>query len=354
MKVFFLGEVFRADAQTWIKGLKEYGDAEVVSWELPSRKGPFSRVLRTLDWLWACLFLRRKIKQFKPDIVLAYRITSYGFLGAWAGIHPLVVSQQGITDVWPPDTFSTPFKALIGKYALKKADLIHAWGEVMVPAMIELKADASKIKVMPKGIDIKSFVYHPEDKRWDKIIAIVTRSLAPDYRHQVILKAAKILKDINVPIEIYMIGGGERLDELKELTAKLGIEDMIYWKGRIANNTLPEYLCKSNMYLSVPITEGVSASLFEAMASGAFPVVTDLPGNSAIINHAENGYLVEVDNPEMLAQFIQKAWENKDLMKQACLKNRSYVEEYACYQKNMPIFVSAYRKLIAQESRNIR
>jgi glycosyltransferase involved in cell wall biosynthesis len=47
------------------------------------------------------------------------------------------------------------------------------------------------------------------------------------------------------------------------------------FSGRIPNTELPELLRASNFYISMPITEGVSASLFEAMASNCYPIVTN-------------------------------------------------------------------------------
>ena len=51
-------------------------------------------------------------------------------------------------------------------------------------------------------------------------------------------------------------------------------------------------LQQSNIYISMPITEGVSASLFEAMACYCYPIVTDILGNKSWITHRENGGLV--------------------------------------------------------------
>ena len=41
-KILFLGETYRADAITWTNGLKEFGDFEIVSWELKTPCGILS------------------------------------------------------------------------------------------------------------------------------------------------------------------------------------------------------------------------------------------------------------------------------------------------------------------------
>jgi hypothetical protein len=38
----FLGESYRADALTWTNGLKEFGDFEIITWELKTASTLFS------------------------------------------------------------------------------------------------------------------------------------------------------------------------------------------------------------------------------------------------------------------------------------------------------------------------
>jgi glycosyltransferase involved in cell wall biosynthesis len=348
MKVFFIGEIGHPNSETWLRWLREYGNCEIETWSLNRKRKIFPRFFRILDWLDACLFLGKKIKKSNPDLLICERVTSSGFIGACSGFHPFVVSQQGITEVWPQNSFSTPFKSFLAKYTFKKADMIHAWGSVMVPAMLELGAVESKIKVRPKGIDLNLFAFRPGDKSQEKIKAIVTRSLTTDYHHDVIIKAARLLKDKNIPVEITIIGDGFLKEELMKMASELDVNDIITWKGRILNKVLPGYLSEANLYLSVPSTEGVSGSLFEAMATGAFPIVTDLPGTKPWIIHGENGYLIPVNDPEALAEHILKAWNDKNFIKEAILKNRQIVEEKADFEKNMPVFLNWYSELVAK------
>jgi glycosyltransferase involved in cell wall biosynthesis len=96
----------------------------------------------------------------------------------------------------------------------------------------------------------------------------------------------------------------------------------------------------------MPITEGVSASLFEAMASNCYPVVTDIPGNQSWIKHRENGQLITIDNIEMLAKELLWAFENSEYRNTAVKKNRKFVEENADYNTNMEIIANKYHELI--------
>ena len=102
----------------------------------------------------------------------------------------------------------------------------------------------------------------------------------------------------------------------------------------------------------MPITEGVSASLFEALASGCYPIVTDIPGNRSWIKHRENGQLIPIDDSEMLAEEILWAFENKEHRNTAVSKNRQFVEENADYNTNMKIIADKYHELINTSKTN--
>ncbi len=46
-----MGETYRADAITWMNGLKEFGDFEIVTWELKRSNIGVSRINRLIELL---------------------------------------------------------------------------------------------------------------------------------------------------------------------------------------------------------------------------------------------------------------------------------------------------------------
>ncbi|RVT77525.1 glycosyltransferase [Flavobacterium sufflavum] len=349
-KILFLGESYRADAITWINGLKEFGNFEIISWELQTPNDSLhNRILRTLEFFFAPIAIRKIIRQRKPDMIIAERTTSYGFLAALSGLKPSAIAQQGKTDLWPEDSITIPLKKILQNYAFKKASLIHAWGPVMADSMAKAKVDMTKVLVLPKGIDLNQF----ENKNTanpDKISAIVTRSLLPEYRHEVILKAFGILHKKGINFSLTIIGNGKQLDFLKELAKELNIENKVVFTGRVINTALPKLLQQSNFYLSMPITEGVSASLFEAMACGCYPIVSDISGNQNWIRHRENGQLITINDFEILANEILWAFENTSIRNQAVTNNREFIEKHVNYKTNMKIIADKYNELIDTSS----
>jgi glycosyltransferase involved in cell wall biosynthesis len=347
-RILFLGETYRADAITWMNGLKEFGDFEIVTWELQKSNVGFSRFSRLIELLLTFFTIKKIAKSFNPDMVIAERTTSYGFLAALTGIKPVAIAQQGITDLWPHNSPLYPFKKILQDYAFKKANLIHAWGKVMTVHMLASKVDSSKILELPKGINLELFSFN-STQNLISIEAIVTRALEPEYKHDVILKAFGILKKKNIPFSLRIVGDGSMLKTLQKLAIELDIEKEVIFKGRTPNTRVAALLHNANFYISMPTTEGVSASLFEAMACGCFPIVTDLPGNRCWINNHENGILIPSKNHKILAEELQYAFE-RNIWREAVVKrNRKFVEEHANYATNMKKISQTYPELISNK-----
>lgn len=348
-RILFFGETYRADAITWMNGLREFGDFEIVSWELKSSSNGFNRIIRLFELAKAILTIKSIVKKFNPDMVIAERTTSYGYLAAISGLKPMAIAQQGITDLWPLNSPLYILKKRLQNYAFKKADLIHAWGNSMAEHMKESNVDMDKVMILPKGINLDFFQFN-DASDGTLINAVVTRSLEPEYKHDLILKAFSIVKQKSIPFKLTIIGDGTELKKLKWLAKELKIDNEVNFVGRINNNDIPKFLQQANFYISTPITEGVSASLFEAMASGCLPIVSDLPGNRCWIQQKENGILVTIENEIKLAEEIEWAFKNTDFTKKAIVENRKFVEENANYKINMKKIAFTYHDLIEIKS----
>lgn len=349
-KILFLGETYRADAITWIKGLQEFGDFEVITWELQSPSTSLrNRLLRIFEYLFCIYKIKKIVKLQKPDIVIAERATSYGFLAALCGIKIKIVAQQGISDLWPHGSILYPVKKVIQNYAFKKATLVHAWGEAMLPAMINAKVPLSKIMVLPKGIDLKIF----ESKNThnsEKLTAVVTRSLFPEYGHETILKAFADIKNQGIQFDLTIVGDGNTRNYLEKIARELKIENSVHFLGKITNRKLPKILQNHQFYVSMPTTEGVSASLFEAMACKCYPIVSDIAGNQAFIIHRKNGQLIPINSASELAKALILAHQNKIDTDIAVQHNLEFIQKNANYHTNMSIIATKYHELINQNS----
>jgi glycosyltransferase involved in cell wall biosynthesis len=345
MRILFLGEILRADAQSWIKGIESNSHSKITTIEIQQTN---HRVLRFIYAFKLCIKL---IIEDKYDIVLAERITSYGFLSLFVKSKIKIVAQQGITDVYPDSIFSNLFKSLIAKTVIKHVDLIHAWGNAMVPALVDLGAQPDKILVLAKGLDLNLYTFANQLAQQPlPLKAIVTRSLEKDYQHWNIIDAVAILNNQGIHLEVDLVGSGSLAEMLKNRAHEKNVSHLVNFLGRIPNDELPTLLAQCPIYLSVPATEGVSSSLFEAMASGCFPIVTDLPGNRAFIKPKQNGDLVPVNNAHALANAIAAFSSNPSQFVEAIIENRKFIDDNANRTNNMKVFWAKYEELMASKN----
>ncbi|MBS1688503.1 MAG: glycosyltransferase family 4 protein [Bacteroidetes bacterium] len=351
IKILLLADML-ANTRQWVDGLERYGNAEVTVLELRNR----NKLKRIAEWINILFTIRKKVRSCQPDIVIGYRLTSYGFLAAWSGFKPCVLASQGITDVWPEHHWTTPLKAALARYAIKRADMIHAWGAHMAVSIFELGAEEAQMFIMPRGIDTEIFSM-PEGKEnhtnGRTFTMCVTRGLYPEYNHIVILKAVKRLADEGFGIQLTIAGTGAEQENIQNFITANALEKIVCLTGYIPNKELPSLLQQSDIYLSMPSTEGVSASLLEAMSCGCFPIVSDIVANRVLVKTGENGYLAALDDVNDLCSKIKAIINNPDLFRNAVLENRDYVMRNASLKTNMPLFVGKYKELIIAKSKSV-
>lgn len=352
MKICFLGDASHTNTQTWVNYFtNELGhDVHVITFsqvESLTNKVKIYRLCgpRTKTFLRYILCipeLKKVICAISPDILIGYRITSYGFMAASTRFHPLVLATQGQNIAYN----ASKVKACFSKYAIKRADLIHSWGKHMTRKLIEFGADPKKIFTLPRGIDTNLFV--PCTRRLSDIQnykLITTRGLSQDYNHDQILNAISILAKSKKNFKFIFVGDGLYKARLAQRVNKLRIESYVDFVGRVDYSDVPTYLKVADIYISTVPTDGVSASLLEAMACGIFPILINNAANKLWIKDGVNGYLVNCGDHEELARKIRSALENSEYRRKATEMNRKFVVEKASIANNMKSFENAWTKL---------
>jgi len=355
MKILFLGEPDSPNTQSWIEGLRIEGCEVVLASVRADGTGdaiaignpnlpPRLRVLSGVS------HLKKIISEIKPDLILAYRVTSYGYLAAKTGFHPLVIAAQNEQIVYLPNPtfFRRKFLERCAKFAIRKADLIHAWSDNLADGLIKFGADPSRVMTLHRGIDMSIF----EDSRSHEFnkntpVFISTRSLAPEYRIEKVLDAFALLL-AKVPDAILNIAGsGSEEEALKKHTEVLKIDKNVIFHGRTNHKELVSLLKKSDIYISVIETEGMSSSLVEAAVCGVLPIVTDMPASRLIAKNGVNGFLINNVISEKLSEVMLRAVSDYDSMKEKLRANCSAVRQNFDRRANQKIFVEKYNELIS-------
>jgi glycosyltransferase involved in cell wall biosynthesis len=291
------------------------------------------------DFLFCLIQVRMLIKKINPDILHAHYAKLNGAVAALTGFHPFVLTAWG-SDVLiaPKSIIKRPFI----KISVRKADLLTCDAEHVKEAMIKLGAEASKIHIIRFGIDTKRFSPGKTDEEIknklgaSNAIVISLRSLEPVYDVETLIKSIPlIIKEI--PETKFIIAGrGVQEEYLKELAKNLGVSKNIRFVGFLQNEEILKYLQISDVYVSTALSDaGLASSTAEAMACQLPVIITDSGENRKWIRSGENGFIVPVKNPQMLAEKIIYLLRNKDAREKFGNAGRKIIEKRDDYYREM-------------------
>ena len=119
--------------------------------------------------------------------------------------------------------------------------------------------------------------------------------------YKYLIKALPDLLQQYPRLEIWLIGDGPLLAELKEQSKKLEIDTHIVFWGK--QNNVPDLLSKMDVFVSSSLYEGLPTVVLEAMIYGVPCVVTDIPGTRDIADE-KNVVLVPSRDCKALASAL--------------------------------------------------
>jgi glycosyltransferase involved in cell wall biosynthesis len=117
--------------------------------------------------------------------------------------------------------------------------------------------------------------------------------------------------------------------KVRQRIEELGIVHAVRIVEPIPYEQLPALYALSDVIVSVPESDGTPRSVLEAMACGAFPVVSDVPALHEWIIHEDNGFFVSSVEAPKIAEAILQALSSRQFLDKAKLKNRRIVESRA-------------------------
>lgn len=352
MRIAFFSDTGYVGAREWIAYLSGQSGIEVHAIVFPGDLQGIPRVAfhalsgpipKGKARFLACVpALRRTLQRIAPDLLIAYRIVSYGFSASLTGFHPLVLAAQGQFIVSP----ETPrFFRHFARRAVRRADLIHSWAPPMTASLVSLGAPPDRILTLPRGVDETLLV--PREEPPPPLTLITTRQLEPYYNFPTLLRAVRQVEEEVGEVRYLIAGEGSARAELQNLAESLGLGRSVRFLGKMDRERLPGLMGSAHLYISAVPSDGTSASLLEAMAGGVVPIVADNESNRCWIVDGEGGRLIDPFDAGAYASSIVEAWKAVEWRRRVRETNRRTVESRASWKKNMARFVAAYRELLA-------
>ena len=178
-----------------------------------------------------------------------------------------------------------------------------------------------RVTTILNGIDTQKFAFRGPCPAGP---AIVVARLAEVKNIDTLIRAVAVVRGQIPQFRLRIVGDGPCRDSLEALAAALDIRDYVAFTGEADN--VPELLAQASMFVLPSLSEGVSLSLLEAMATGLPVVATSVGGNVEVVQDAQTGFLVPAQDSAALARAIVRLAADPELSGRMGAAGRRRVE----------------------------
>ena len=180
---------------------------------------------------------------------------------------------------------------------------------------------AEKIRVIYNGVDTDRFVPLSSDAArvrrdsglpTDRFLIGSVGRLVPIKDHSTLLQAAELLLRQGNNLHVLLVGDGPERARLEQYVASTPeLSGRVTFLG--ASDRVPELLKAMDVFVLPSISEGMSNTILEAMATGLPVVATRSGGNLEMINHEFSGLLFAPRDVRTLVSLLVRLIESADL-----------------------------------------
>jgi glycosyltransferase involved in cell wall biosynthesis len=283
--------------------LRESGSGEFTLAEEKPKKfyflTPFMFMERLSFMVCARAFLRARKADF--DVIHvheAHWIAGFGArMGKILGI-PVLVKEASLP-VLMPITMEVPFRKKWDKWRM--TPWYVAQTDAASKGLREAGIREDRIFVVPNGVEVPA-----EEASLAEKNVLYVGNLWQGERWKsftVLFKAWRLIHDRVPDAKLIVVGGGDA-QPWRDYITDMGISASVEFAGQLG--VVDDCYRKAGVFVLPSIREGMSNALLESQSWGIPAVVSDIPGNRAVVKDGDNGIVVGVNDHEGLAQAVTK------------------------------------------------
>ena len=352
MRILFLSDRSLNHTHRWVEYFHEAGhECHLITFEegppVPGKTYYIeSRLPRAFMFKYLAHLptVRKLARAINPDVVSAQELGSYGPLGALCGVRPVAASAWGTDVLLEPDWSWLHRKRI--EFVLKRADLITSMADHMTARIVALGGDPAKIVVNHFGVDADVFTMteRPPPPA-DDIVIIHTRHFKPVYNFEQLLAALPAVFAALPRARLVFLSDGVLRPGVEARVRDMGLAGRVSFLGSVPLAEVAAQLRDADIFVTTSRSDGANISLLEAMASGCFPVVTDIPATSQWFDAGAEGISVPLDDAAALARGIIEAAREPARRARAREVNQAGVLAKGLWRDNMKRSEEAFVEL---------
>ena len=306
---------------------------------------------RDIAALWRLFQVFRRLK---PSIVHSRNLAALDALlpSLLAGVKTRIHSEHGRDD---NDTDGNN----------KKLQLLRKLHRPLVNRYIALSKDLGKYlhqKIgIPKqkiiqiynGVDTRNFTQsntklsQPLPFSTDKIVFGTVGRLQAVKNQTLLINAYHLLleqyPDFIDNTQLLIVGNGPDIKDIQHLIKEKQLDDNIYLAG--ARNDIPALLNSMDIFVLPSLSEGISNTILEAMATGLPVIATAVGGNIELVEDQKTGQLVTSDNVQALSDAMKYYLDHPDQIQQHGSAAQARVDQHFTITAMVNNYIKAYKHI---------
>lgn len=276
-----------------------------------------------------------------------------------AGVPAIVASIRDMGEWWSAQ------QQRAQRIVCRLADRILVNAEAVKVWLASIGYDASRITVIPNGIDTSAFDAPREPGLFRAEMGIAPGHSIVGVFSRMTQVAGVELKGISHFVEsaaliakerddvtFVVVGDGGCRPGLERRTRELGLEKRILFTG--FRMDIPQILFEVAVAVSPSTAEALSNSVLESMAAGAPLVATRVGGTPEAVDDGVSGILVPPADPAALAAAIRRLLDDRDLAARLGRAARERVRERFSMERMVASTQRLYVDLLESANRRTR
>lgn len=296
----------------------------------------------------------RLARELEVDLVHAHYLLPYGWWGAKAGVHPLVVSP------WNTDVFTYGRERRRGRRRV--AEAVAAGDEFVVSSIanaeetVRLGAPRERVHRIVWYVDLRPFGHQhrdPELRRrlgWpdDALVVLSLRNYRPNTNLDVLVRAfARVRREVPEARLVLAARGGWTKAETDGLLDELALRDHVA-QVFARPDELPAYCASADVGVSIASTDATPASMVESMASRLPMVMGDAVTIDEWITPGDGGEVVDCRDEDAVTDALLTLLRDPDLRRRYGERNERVVRERLGDPGEQ--LESLYRRMLAERA----
>jgi glycosyltransferase involved in cell wall biosynthesis len=237
----------------------------------------------------------------------------------------------------------------------QSVDMVVAISQGVEVALLAGGVPPTRIRRVHSGVETARFLPNEPARQQlrttlglapDDIMVVTVGALTERKGHDTLFSAAAMLQARGVRLRYVLCGEGSLRVSLEDQARALGLQEAMHFSGFVSH--VPDYLSAADIFVHVPLWEGLGVAVIEALAAGLPVVASRVGGIPELIDDERTGLLVPAQDAAALAVAIERLVHQPQWAKTLAATGQTFVQARFDVSVMAQANESLYNELLAR------